>query len=126
MDNEPKGNNEPIVEDAIRQSDPDHLAEEAQLKERVEEVVMDKAREDMQAASEQIIRDLNEINERFKHHVPTQQQIVLMEDLAKMYAYLAKMILALCPRCADRTHAIRQLQDSKMWANTSIMLEGKI
>lgn len=124
---------EPVVEDATRKAeDTPNLADTIEYEkateaiESVEDARNQQAYAEQSVRAEQIIVELNEVTQRFRMHTPTQQQIVLMEDLAKTYAYLAKMILAVCPRCADRTHAIRQLQDSKMWANTAIMLEGKI
>ena len=34
-------------------------------------------------------------------------------------------ILATCPRSAERTLAIRKLQEARMWANAAIVFDGR-
>ena len=34
-------------------------------------------------------------------------------------------ILSTCPRSAERTLAIRKLQEARMWANASIVFDGR-
>jgi hypothetical protein len=42
--------------------------------------------------------------------------------IAKM---MYDVILANCPRSAERTLAIRKLQEARMWANCSIVFDGR-
>jgi hypothetical protein len=42
---------------------------------------------------------------------------------AAHHTYLA--ILANCPRSAERTLAIRKLQEARMWANAAIVFDGR-
>jgi len=36
-----------------------------------------------------------------------------------------RVILALCPRSAERTLSIRKLQEARMWANAAIVFDGR-
>lgn len=36
-----------------------------------------------------------------------------------------RMILDSCPRSAERTLAIRKLQEARMWANAAIVFDGR-
>lgn len=38
-------------------------------------------------------------------------------------AYAA--LLAVCPRSAERTLAVRKLQEARMWANAAIVFDGR-
>jgi len=42
---------------------------------------------------------------------------------ASYQAYLS--FLEACPRCAERTLAIRKLQEARMWANAAIVFDGR-
>lgn len=68
--------------------------------------------------------DQNSLNEQFTYHSPNEQQQVAYQAVRAQAKKLAETINKNCPDCADKTHSIRQLRDSIMWANSSIALEG--
>jgi hypothetical protein len=57
----------------------------------------------------------------FKYHAPDSAQAATMEDLAEEYAEVYEQILASAASSAERTLAIRRLQESRMWANVAIL-----
>jgi hypothetical protein len=58
------------------------------------------------------------------YHPPTPEKVKRYADLRAVYIETAAAIDMLCPAGADRTAAIRQLQDSLMTANRSIANDG--
>jgi len=66
-----------------------------------------------------------EINDLFEYHAPTPQQVESMKRVREAAKVLALVIDEFCPPSADRTDAMRQLQNCNMTANRSIVLKGK-
>lgn len=65
-----------------------------------------------------------EISDLFEYHAPTPEQVASMKRIREAAKALAFVIEAECPPSADRTAAMRQLQDANMTANRSIVLKG--
>ena len=61
----------------------------------------------------------------FSYHAPDAAAIAHMQELRESAKSLASLILQVCPRCADRSAAIRQVREAVMSANASIALGGK-
>lgn len=51
-----------------------------------------------------------------------QDRMKVIRDVAKL---LAQTIMINCPRCSDRTVAIRKVREAMMTANASIALQGR-
>lgn len=66
-----------------------------------------------------------EINDLFEYHAPTPEQVEAMKEVRSAAKALALIIDRVCPPSADRTDAVRQLQNCNMTANRSIVLKGK-
>jgi len=63
-----------------------------------------------------------DLENMFKYHAPTEDQVFrygVLRDEAKLFAYA---ILEYAPESAERTLAIRKVQEAVMWANASIAL----
>lgn len=67
---------------------------------------------------EEIIRDL------FEYHPPTNETIPKFREVTEACIAAAIVIDRVCPPSADRTVAIRHLQDARMSANCSIANNG--
>ena len=67
----------------------------------------------------------NLIDELFTYHRPSDDQVPKYGKLRNAGHELALIIDECCPPSADRTAAMRQLQDCIMTANRSIALDGK-
>jgi len=68
-------------------------------------------------------KDLNWI---FDHHDPSEDQVDRYNEIREKAKELARVILALCPPCADRSAAIRKVREAVMTANASIALHGTV
>lgn len=66
-----------------------------------------------------------DISDLFEYHAPTPQQVESMKRVREAAKALALVIDEFCPPSADRTDAMRQLQNCNMTANRSIVLNGK-
>lgn len=56
----------------------------------------------------------------FMYHPPSEAQREAYEKLRTAAKDFAYEIYVLVPDCADKTHALRVLRDSVMWANAAI------
>ena len=61
----------------------------------------------------------------FTYHVPDERQIAAMKDVRAAAMALASKIDSLVPASADRTDAMRKLQECVNTANRGITLGGK-
>lgn len=61
-----------------------------------------------------------EIDNWFTYHPPSGKQAVNYEALRSSARQFANVINRLVPDCADKTHSLRVLRDSVMWANAAI------
>lgn len=68
---------------------------------------------------------LDNIDDLFDYHAPTEAQIAQMKEVRTAAKAFAKVILQQTPRCADRTSALRHLSDALMQTNRAIVLDGK-
>lgn len=67
--------------------------------------------------------DLDKAIDSFDYHIPNAVQIERIARNRKAYKDLVRVLFETCPPSADRTAAIRQLHESMMTANKSIVLE---
>jgi len=65
-----------------------------------------------------------DIDNMFTYHAPTDEQKVKYEFINEAFKSAAKVVLANCPSSAERTIAIRKLQEGRMMANAAIALES--
>jgi hypothetical protein len=61
----------------------------------------------------------------FTYHAPTEEDIRNYQSLREAARYFAEVIMITCPKCADRTAAIRKVREALHVANASIALKGK-
>lgn len=64
--------------------------------------------------------DESQINNWFTYHAPSQDQIPVYEAIRSHGREFAHVINQLVPDCADKTHAMRTLRDTVMWANAAL------
>lgn len=62
----------------------------------------------------------------FTYHAPTEDQRERYGLIAAASKNLARVILEVCPQCADRTAAIRKVREAKMTANAAIATHGSV
>lgn len=65
------------------------------------------------------------LNDLFTYHKPDEEQIPLYAAVREKAREMAQVIHDSCPPSADRTTAMRQLQDTVMTANRAIALDGR-
>lgn len=63
------------------------------------------------------------IEERFTYHAPTEEQVKRLKSIREKAKELAREIDSQCPPSADRTAAMRKLEEAVMTANKAIVLE---
>lgn len=61
----------------------------------------------------------------FEYRSPEQDQIPQYQVVADAMAHTYRILLRAAPRCAERTLAIRKLQEARMWANAAIAFKGE-
>lgn len=64
------------------------------------------------------------VEELFRYHPPTLEQLPRYESINQAAKNFAAVILANCPGGADRAAAIRMLRECRMTANAAIALNG--
>ena len=62
------------------------------------------------------------LDETFRYHAPTHSQIIRYAGLRDAARFLAGLVLSECPDSAERTLAVRKVQEAVMWANASIAI----
>lgn len=65
------------------------------------------------------------VEDLFSYHPPSEDQIPKYNVIREAAKQFALVLHANCPPSADRTAAMRQLQDCVMTANRSIALKGR-
>lgn len=68
--------------------------------------------------------DAEILAELFKYHAPNEATIPKYAAINQAAKNFAEVLLQNCPRCADRSAAIRLIRDARMTANASISLNG--
>lgn len=63
---------------------------------------------------------LDDVNDMFKYHQPSEGQIDSMRGIRDAAKILASIILQMTPVCPDQTVAIRKLIEAVMVANRAI------
>jgi hypothetical protein len=61
----------------------------------------------------------------FKYKKPTEEMLPYFEAVADAISKAFYVIAESVPACADRTLALRRLQEARMWANAAISFEGR-
>jgi hypothetical protein len=67
----------------------------------------------------------DDLDEIFTHHPPTPEQGDKYVELRQKAHTLASTILELAPESAERTLAIRHVQEAVMFANAAIAIHGQ-
>lgn len=57
----------------------------------------------------------------FRYKVPLAEQVQTMAELAEYFSETYEQILHRIDPSAERTLAIRRLQEARMWANASVL-----
>jgi hypothetical protein len=65
------------------------------------------------------------VKRTFKYHAPKGNQGVRYEEIRSTARIFAGLIIDLCPASANRTIAIRKLQEAVMFANASIAIDDE-
>lgn len=68
---------------------------------------------------------VQDIEECMTYQKPDEEQQAQFQSLHEKLVDLGKTICAICPPCDDRDHALRQLRDCRMWANSAIAHKGR-
>jgi hypothetical protein len=68
---------------------------------------------------------LDELEDQFRHHAPTREQIARLAYLREAALKFAKAVHANVQPGADRSAAIRKIREAVMTANAGIVLERK-
>jgi hypothetical protein len=61
----------------------------------------------------------------FSYHSPEPSDLTAYAAIRAAGLEFARVINANCPESADKTHAIRVIRDSVMWANASVACKGR-
>jgi hypothetical protein len=61
----------------------------------------------------------------FSYHAPEGDDLAKYAAIRKAAHDYANVVNANCPESADKTHAIRIIRDSAMWANSSVACKGR-
>ena len=61
----------------------------------------------------------------FSYHAPTSDQIPKYEAIRAAGLVLATAIGESCPKCADRSAALRNVREAVMTANAAVALDGR-
>lgn len=64
-----------------------------------------------------------DIDNMFTYHAPTDEQKERYAAVNFAFKTVARVVIDLCPGSAERTIAIRKLQEGRMMANAAIALE---
>jgi hypothetical protein len=62
----------------------------------------------------------------FKYHSPTPEQLPKYEALRASAKQFAESIVSNTPSCADQTAALRKVREACMTANAAVALDGKL
>lgn len=61
----------------------------------------------------------------FSYHAPFADQLPKFQAIRQAAKNFAQVVIDNTPNCADRTTALRLVREAVMWANASIVLDGK-
>ena len=61
----------------------------------------------------------------FEYQAPTPEHVAKINRLREAMSEVYEHMLAQVPACAERTLAIRHLEESNMWANKAIVFDGE-
>lgn len=61
----------------------------------------------------------------FQYQKPTEEQVMAIEAHRSGCEQLYELMLQVVPPCAERTLAIRHLEECSMWANKAIVFDGE-
>lgn len=69
--------------------------------------------------------NIENVDDLSYYHAPSDDQIKRMKEVADSCKAFLLMVFRNCPECADRTTALREIRNARMWANSAIALERK-
>lgn len=61
----------------------------------------------------------------FEYQKPDEIQVRSLEEVRQVLNVAYQVIVGLVPNCAERTLAIRKLEEASMWANKAIVFDGE-
>lgn len=67
---------------------------------------------------------LENLKEVVYWHKPTSDKVPKFEAIAKCSEEFMRLILELVPDCADRSAALRNIREARMWANSAISIDN--
>jgi hypothetical protein len=60
-----------------------------------------------------------------EYHQPDETQIAAIKDVRLALSHAIREIVGIVPNCAERTLAIRKIEEAAMWANKAIVFDGE-
>ncbi len=60
----------------------------------------------------------------FDYHAPTPEHVAAIQKVRTAAKVLYETLLKDVPGCAERTLAVRKLEECSMWANKAIVFDG--
>lgn len=96
-------------------------------REQLEEMKRSQARFQDQCSTGGAMREMTDdekLVELFKYHSPNETTIPKYAAINQAAKNFAEVLLQNCPRCADRSAAIRLIRDARMTANAAVALNG--
>lgn len=73
----------------------------------------------------QAILDYESLSNAFTYHTPRKDQARRYQEINDAALELGRTILREAPRSAERTLALRKLQEARMWTNASIAINER-
>lgn len=61
----------------------------------------------------------------FEYQKPTDEQVGRMSMVRELCNQTYQVLLSEVPACAERTLAIRKLEEASMWANKAVVFDGE-
>lgn len=61
----------------------------------------------------------------FEYQAPTPEHIEAMKYTREALRQAATAVIAHVPACAERTLALRKIEEASMWANKAIVFDGE-
>lgn len=68
---------------------------------------------------------IQQIDNNFKYHPPTEDQVGRYQDIRDQAKRLALLIAMACPNSREKSLALTNLEQAVMWANASIARNEK-
>jgi hypothetical protein len=66
------------------------------------------------------------LSEQFTYRKPTDEEVAVMGSISDALKQVAKTIELALPPSAERTLALRKLQEGRMWTNAAVIFTGLV